>query len=89
MTLAKSRIHTNHTAPESARAVNARAYAYGGDIIFDTGQYEPATVSGQRLIAHELAHVIQQERGGNSSPHPMDNSLESAAELASSATMYR
>jgi hypothetical protein len=64
------RVHTDSIAAESARAVHALAYTVGQDIVFGAGRYAPATVEGQRLLAHELAHVVQQ--GGFTPPmrHP-------------------
>jgi hypothetical protein len=53
------RVHTDRQAIESALAVGARAYTVGQDVIFGTGQYTK-THEGQRLIAHELTHVVQQ-----------------------------
>jgi Domain of unknown function (DUF4157) len=58
------RVHTGERAAESARSVNALAYTLGGDVVFGAGQYAPTTSSGQKLLAHELAHVIQQENQG-------------------------
>jgi hypothetical protein len=55
------RVHTGSNAAESARSVNARAYTFGRDIVFGAGQYAPGSESGDRLLAHELAHVVQQE----------------------------
>lgn len=57
------RVHTDGRAAESARAVNALAYTVGRDIVFRESQYAPATGAGRRLLAHELAHVTQQESG--------------------------
>jgi outer membrane protein OmpA-like peptidoglycan-associated protein len=57
------RIHNDPTADESAHSVNALAYAAGSDIAFASGQYEPGTETGRRLLAHELAHVVQQSTG--------------------------
>ena len=54
------RVHDDVRAAESARAVNAQAYAVGHDIVFDSGRYEPESLEGRQLIAHELAHVAQQ-----------------------------
>ena len=54
------RIHTGPIAAESARAVNALAYTAGPDIVFREGQSDTGTVPGKRLLAHELAHVVQQ-----------------------------
>ena len=61
------RIHTGARAAESARAVGASAYTVGRDVVFGEGRYSPDTPAGQRLIAHELAHVVQQA-GGSSRP---------------------
>ena len=58
------RVHSNARAAESARAVNARAYAIGSNIAFDRGGYSPHSVAGRRLLAHELTHVIQQSGTG-------------------------
>jgi hypothetical protein len=54
------RLHTDAKAAESARAVNALAYTVGHDVVFGAGTYKPETFPGQRLLAHELAHVVQQ-----------------------------
>lgn len=54
------RVHTDAKAAESAQAVHALAYTVGRNIVFDAGQYLPVTMVGQRLLAHELAHVVQQ-----------------------------
>lgn len=58
--LSHVRIHTDTSAGESARAVNANAYTSGHHIVFGDGAYRPHTSSGRRLLAHELAHVGQQ-----------------------------
>lgn len=54
------RVHTDARAAESARAVQARAYTVGSHIVFDSGQYAPRHGAGLRLLAHELAHTVQQ-----------------------------
>jgi Domain of unknown function (DUF4157) len=56
------RVHDDAEAAESARAVQARAYAVGNHIVFAAGQHAPGTASGNRLLAHELTHVLQQTR---------------------------
>ena len=58
------RVHTDAAAVRTARAVGARAYTVGPDVVFGHGQFRPDNAAGQRLIAHELAHVIQQRAGG-------------------------
>jgi len=55
------RLHTHALAVESAVAVGARAYTVGSDVVFAAGEYAPDTDAGRRLIAHELAHVVQQD----------------------------
>jgi len=60
------RIHADERASESAQSVNALAYTVGPHIAFASGLYQPRTASGQRLLAHELTHVVQQQ--GSSTP---------------------
>jgi hypothetical protein len=57
------RVHTDTRAAESARAVNARAFTVGQDVVFGSGHYASGTSEGQRLMAHELTHVVQQNVG--------------------------
>jgi Domain of unknown function (DUF4157) len=56
-------VHTDGEAATAARAVQARAYTAGRDIVFGPGEYAPSTNTGRRLLAHELAHVVQQSGG--------------------------
>ena len=57
-------LHTDSAAQSSANSLNARAYTYRNNIIFGSGQYAPGTSSGRWLMAHELAHVVQQTATG-------------------------
>lgn len=57
------RVHFDAAAAASARHLDAEAYTNGTDIVFGAGRYAPGTPVGQRLLAHELAHVMQQSRG--------------------------
>lgn len=57
------RLHVGGKAADSARAVDARAYTVGRDIVFGAGMFAPSTADGGRLLAHELAHVAQQTGG--------------------------
>jgi len=57
---ANVRVHADGRAAESAAAVGAHAYAVGSDVVFGAGKYAPWAADGRRLIAHELAHVVQQ-----------------------------
>ncbi len=61
------RVHTGPEAAASAEALNAHAYTLGRDVVFNAGRYDPAGAAGQRLLAHELAHVVQQ--GAAASAH--------------------
>jgi hypothetical protein len=54
------RVHTSERASQSAGAIGARAYTAGTEIAFEAGQYSPETTEGRRLLAHELAHAVQQ-----------------------------
>ncbi len=54
------RIHDDPKASESAKAVKAIAYTVGRDIVFRNGAYAPHANAGRELLAHELAHVVQQ-----------------------------
>jgi uncharacterized protein DUF4157 len=60
--LADVRVHTDSEAAESARAVRSLAYTVGRDVVFAAGAYAPTTLDGRLLLAHELAHVVQQGR---------------------------
>lgn len=78
------RLHTGATAAQSARAVHALAYTVGRDVVFGQGQYAPQSPTGRRLLAHELAHVVQQH--GSSGPAGSigwaDSALEHEADRA-------
>ncbi|HEV7745429.1 MAG TPA: DUF4157 domain-containing protein [Pyrinomonadaceae bacterium] len=58
------RVHADMPAAKSARSINALAYTVGRNVVFDSGAYAPQTTRGRTLLAHELAHVVQQEQGG-------------------------
>jgi hypothetical protein len=57
------RVHTDASAADSARSINALAYSAGEHLVFGKGQYAPHSVSGAHLLAHELTHVTQQRDG--------------------------
>src|SRR5262249_51974490 len=54
------RVHTGAASADAATAVGARAYTIGQDIHFNAGQYDPGSRAGQHLLAHEVAHTVQQ-----------------------------
>jgi hypothetical protein len=58
-------VHTDARAAESANALSAHAYTVGQHIAFGAGQYRPQQTEGQRLLAHELTHVVQQSGSGS------------------------
>jgi hypothetical protein len=57
------RVRSDSEASRSAWAVNARAYTIGRHVVFGAGRYAPGTPQGERLLAHELTHVAQQQNG--------------------------
>ena len=57
------RVHTDSSAQRSARDVDALAYTVGDHLVFSAGAYAPGTAAGQRVLAHELTHVLQQAEG--------------------------
>jgi hypothetical protein len=82
------RVHTDEKAQESARAVNAQAYTVGMDVVFGAGHYAPGTTGGRKLLAHELAHVLQQgaaNRAGRLEPGDDGGAAEYEAKLASNS----
>ena len=60
--LSRVQIHDNDRAAKLARQARARAFAIGNDVFFARGALRPRDQDGQRLIAHELVHVVQQQR---------------------------
>lgn len=70
------RIHSDHAANESARSLGARAYTSDRHIFFASGEYQPSTREGRQLLAHELAHVVQQSHVPQQGrPHTLATSL--------------
>jgi len=55
------RFHTDEGASQTARFLNARAFTFGQDIFFGSGEYRPQTHLGRKLLAHELGHIVQQK----------------------------
>lgn len=71
--LSDVRVHTDSTAHELNHAVSARAFATGTDVYFAHNEYKPNTSDGDKLIAHELAHVVQQRGAPTSGPLTVSN----------------
>src|SRR5262245_36123699 len=74
------RVHTDAKAAESAQKVNALAYTVREHIVFGAGQYAPKKIEGQRLLAHELTHTIQQS--GSAQTGLQSNSALKIGELS-------
>ena len=66
--LSDVRVHTDSTAHDLNHAVSARAFATGTDVYFAQNEYKPNTSDGDKLIAHELAHVVQQRGAPDQRP---------------------
>jgi len=83
------RIHTDPKAASSATAVNALAYTVGSNVVFGRGRYAPGTTNGNRLLAHELTHVIQQSQlqSGSSAIVPVSDPSEREAARVSDAVL--
>jgi hypothetical protein len=62
------RVHADAQSAASAGGLDALAYSMGSHIFFGAGQYAPRTRSGERLLAHELAHVVQQDNAAAAPP---------------------
>src|SRR5262245_3771868 len=62
------RIHADHRGAELSRSIHAKAFTRANHIYFAEGQYNPDTTSGRTLLAHELAHVVQQGHGSAQKP---------------------
>ena len=81
--LSDVRVHTDETADRLNRSVSARAFATGSDVYFARGEYSPGSTAGDKLIAHELAHVVQQRGAPSSGPLTVStpgDALETEAE---------
>lgn len=66
------RVHTGAESAQSARSLSARAYTVGNDIHFGAGQYDPSSPAGEHLLAHEVAHTVQQAGAGPSVQHKLE-----------------
>jgi hypothetical protein len=79
------RIYFGARAGSAAAAMRAKAYTFGSDIVFGDRAYAPETFEGRRLLAHELAHVVQQRRGGAGPELRRGSPLEQDADQAARA----
>jgi hypothetical protein len=84
------RVHTDAAGARAASHISARAFTLGHDIAFAAGEYQPDTVAGGLLLAHELAHTVQQGTGGSlDRPLSLDHdaSLEDEADRAAAGAL--
>ena len=90
------RVHSGEEANESAAAVGAHAYTVGNHVVFQKGVHAPHTDSGRRVLAHELAHVVQQRTdrlsgapaGAGFELGERDGAAERAADEAARAALW-
>jgi len=84
------RVHTDSQSSELNNTLNARAFTTGSDVFFQKGEYNPGTSAGDKLLAHELTHVVQQSGSSSSGPltvGPASDSYESEADSVSDSVM--
>ncbi len=86
-------VHTDAKAAEAARAMDARAFTVGRDVVFGEGEFKLDEIKGPRLLAHELTHVIQQQHWGTTLvqrlPAPPPSSTTANPGMSSSAGKTR
>ena len=73
------RLHTDAAGARAARSLGAKAFTRGHQIGFAAGRFAPGTTEGNRLLSHEIAHVVQQTRRGGASGDPHAAELEAKA----------
>jgi hypothetical protein len=76
------RLHTASPAQDAAAALDAQAFTRGRDIYFGAGAYDPASHTGREVLAHELAHVVQQRQGERGQASPASAAHEQEAHAA-------
>lgn len=85
------RVHTDSEAAASARSIHAQAYTVGSNVVFGQGEFRPRTDEGQSLIAHELAHVVQNDAASTIEPRmsqdgePSEQAAHQVAQFTPSA----
>jgi hypothetical protein len=82
------RVHADAGAAQSAQAIGARAWTLGPDIAFGSGMYAPWTPRGAGLLAHELAHVVQQRDAVRDLSTPTRGDADARYELAADAQAH-
>jgi hypothetical protein len=80
--LGQVRVHTDSGAERLSAELSARAFTVGSEVAFGAGEYRPGTLTGDALIAHELAHVLQQRGGGRGVEWDAERDADQAAVAA-------
>jgi hypothetical protein len=75
------RVHTDERSDRLNREVGARAFTTGKDIFFRQGEYSPGGQSGKELVAHELAHVVQQGNYKNHTNYIIQRMIKNPREI--------
>jgi Domain of unknown function (DUF4157) len=70
--LSSVRVHTGGESQNAAHAVGAKAYTMGQDIHFGAGHYDPSSSAGEHLLAHEVAHTVQQQGGSSTRQNKLE-----------------
>jgi outer membrane protein OmpA-like peptidoglycan-associated protein len=73
------RVHTDSDAASSAKSANAQAYTVRNNVVFGSGQYNPESPSWKQLLAHELTHVVQQDKPSTGMAQAADYEAEASA----------
>ncbi|MDJ0807571.1 MAG: DUF4157 domain-containing protein [Gammaproteobacteria bacterium] len=81
--LGRVRVHTDPISSTLAGSIKARAFTVGTDLVFNRDQYDPASIRGKKLLAHELAHVVQQQSTGLKVQRQDDSSAQPDVESIS------
>ncbi|HEX8696722.1 MAG TPA: DUF4157 domain-containing protein [Longimicrobium sp.] len=81
------RVHADARAARAARDLGARAFTVGRDVAFGAGEYRPGTLTGDLLLAHELAHTVQQSGGGLGPAAGVSRELEAEADAAAAGAL--
>jgi hypothetical protein len=74
------RVHNDHGAAKVSSSLKARAFTVGEHVAFGSNEYRPGTLTGDALIAHELAHVVQQDGGAPAAQTQSMNAGQDALE---------
>lgn len=82
------RVHSDGRAAGEAKAMGARAFAVGRDVVFGARQFAPGTPAGRALLGHELAHVVQQRGPGSGDPTQAEAEADHAGSAVASGRSF-